>query len=478
MSISSALANALSGLSASARMTETVSSNLANVMTDGYARRDVELGSRMLGGVSVVSVNRHANPGILSERRLSDADFAGHSTMAKGLAELEQVIGAAGTDGSLSDRVARLEEALTDAAADPASDTRLSTVLRRLGELVASVNEAGSDIQVLRYDADASIATQVGNLNTALEKVESLNSDISRLRAVGQNPAGLMDQRQVVIDQISEIVPVRVISRMSGQVALMTTSGEYLVDGTARDIGFDPVTAIVADMTLASGGLHGLTIDGDPVSAPDGFGPLSGGSLAATFNMRDDILVDVQSQVDAFAADLISRFQQTPADPTLAAGAPGLFTDDGAVLDPLDTVALSQRLSVNSLVDPGAGGSLAHLRDGLGAVVAGPVGYADQLLASLSALTNLTAVAPGGSPRGAAGHAAAIVADIGALRLDAESEMSFAAARNSGLREAEAAEGVDTDFELQTLMRIEQAYAANAKVIQTADSLISMLMEL
>ena len=59
-----------------------------------------------------------------------------------------------------------------------------------------------------------------------------------------------------------------------------------------------------------------------------------------------------------------------------------------------------------------------------------------------------------------------------------DQEQSFATARWDTLRQAELADGVDTDQELQTLMRVEQAYAANAKVIQTIDGLMQRLMEL
>jgi len=39
-------------------------------------------------------------------------------------------------------------------------------------------------------------------------------------------------------------------------------------------------------------------------------------------------------------------------------------------------------------------------------------------------------------------------------------------------------DGVDTDQEMQTLLIVEQAYAANARVLQTADELIQTLIGL
>jgi flagellar hook-associated protein 1 FlgK len=40
------------------------------------------------------------------------------------------------------------------------------------------------------------------------------------------------------------------------------------------------------------------------------------------------------------------------------------------------------------------------------------------------------------------------------------------------------ASGVDTDQELQTLLQVERMYAANAKVMQTVDTLITTLLEM
>jgi len=38
--------------------------------------------------------------------------------------------------------------------------------------------------------------------------------------------------------------------------------------------------------------------------------------------------------------------------------------------------------------------------------------------------------------------------------------------------------GVDTDVELQNLLVIEQAYAANAKVIQAVNSMMNKILEI
>ncbi len=49
MSISSALTNALTGLTA-ARRADVVSANVANALTPGYGRREVQISAMSLGG--------------------------------------------------------------------------------------------------------------------------------------------------------------------------------------------------------------------------------------------------------------------------------------------------------------------------------------------------------------------------------------------------------------------------------------------
>ena len=178
------------------------------------------------------------------------------------------------------------------------------------------------------------------------------------------------------------------------------------------------------------------------------------------------------------AEDLVNRFQDPATDPTLAIGDAGLITDGGAAHDPANLTGLSGRLRINTAVDPGQGGSLSRLRDGMNAVTPGPIGSATQIESWLSALDRSQGLSSGGVQQSAAGHAASFMSGVGADRLQAEREFTFATARWSALREQELAQGVDSDQEMQWLLKIEQAYAANAKVIQAVDEMMQRVLEM
>lgn len=482
MSISQSLNNAVSGLTATSRMAEVVSSNLSNALTEGYARRVLETSSASIGGhgigVRIVGIQRITDAGIIADRRLADADVASAERQSTAATKLEVLFSAPDDPSGLSTRLAALEGAIISATADPASDQRLGSVLLRLSDVADALNDDATELQAMRQEADAAIAGDVDILNTALQQVEVLNADISRARGMGVDPSGLIDERQRVVDTISEIVPVRELSRANDQIAVMTTTGAILVDGPAVQFDFDETPTITSDMTLSSGGLSGITRDGIPINVSDGFGKLSGGSLSAAFVLRDQVLVSAQKGLDNIAADLIGRFVDPAVDPSLTAGSPGLLTDSGTTHDPADIIGLSRRITVNAQIDPASGGALWRIRDGVGAMTPGPAGDAAQLDRWGEGLRQLKSSGAGMPALSAAGQVDRVASQFGAARLRADEGLAFSAARRDTLFQAELSNGVDTDQELQSLLQIEQAYAANAKLMQTINAMIQTLMEL
>lgn len=479
MSLSSSFSNALSGLNAASRMAEVVSSNVANALTEGYGRRQVELSVRYpFGGVQIDGIARLVDRGIITDRRMSESRMSGQQDMVKSLTRLENLVGATGDDRSLATRVMALETAFVAAAGDPASNARLAQVKDRLSELAGALHDGEAGIRTLREEADRSIADQVKTLNTSLTEVEELNRDIAKGNLSGSDISSLLDRRQMAVDRIAAIVPVREMDRQNGVIALVTSQGATLLDGRAATIGFTQTPTIMPDMTLASGALSGLTLDGSPVLPADGIGKLDRGSLGAAFTLRDETLVNAQAGLDSVARDLLDRFADPATDPTLTPGMAGMLTDAGLPFDPLNETGLAGRIEVNAVVDPAKGGDLSRLRDGLGAVAPGAVGDSTRLNAWVSALAAPRGLSTGGTPASAVVLATGYLASIGAERLSAEENLAFSTARWTGLQQAELAQGVDTDVEMQNLLMIERSYSANARVIETIDSLLRTLMEI
>ncbi|MFT6227178.1 MAG: flagellar hook-associated protein 1 FlgK, partial [Paracoccaceae bacterium] len=167
---------------------------------------------------------------------------------------------------------------------------------------------------------------------------------------------------------------------------------------------------------------------------------------------------------------------------TLTAGDPGLFTIGGAAADPLDPEGAARLFSLNAATDPSQGGNAWRLRDGMNAVAEGAAG-SDMILRSfLSSLTDPrtpSANAGVGGLYGASDLASELtsIAANGAAQAQVMLENREARLELAATTEA-AVMGVDTDQELAHLLLVEQAYAANARVLQTVDTLLKRLMEI
>jgi flagellar hook-associated protein 1 FlgK len=478
MSLSGALSNAISGLNANSRMADVVSANIANVLTEGYAPREVALQSRGSGhGVSVSGVTRHVDTALLGDLRVADGSLAGSETRASFASALERAIGTPGTAGGLSTQLTALETSLVTAATRPEETARLQTVIREADGLAKSLNSMSSRIQSLRGEADADIARTVERLDEDLRKVVTLNNQIAAAKSNGRDSAGLEDQRQRVVDNVSNIVPVQQLPRDNGKLALVTAGGALLLDGRAASVEFDVSPIVEAHMTQQNGILSGIRIDGLGVRT-DGNGPLAGGKLAALFDNRDRTGTEAQAAIDSVARDLLERLSDAGVDTTLPAGAPGLFTDATAAFDPANETGLAGRISLNAAVDPDQGGGAFRIRDGLGATTPGPDGNAELLQKMSDALSTPRPIVPGLGNRSSSDHAAAVSSAIASGRLSADEQVSFATSQATELRSLQLENGVDTDAEMQRLLLVEQAFSANARMIQTVDDMIQTLLRI
>ncbi|MFT4782556.1 MAG: flagellar hook-associated protein 1 FlgK [Paracoccaceae bacterium] len=483
MSISSSMSSALSGLSAAARAAEVVSSNVANAMTEGYGRREIILTSATTGaaGVAVEGVRRSEDLGIISDRRRAEAGLSLSLTHSTTLARIETQIGLPTDAGSLSDRVARFDSSLIEAASHPESAARHTSVVRNAQDIAETLNNISDVIQTERKTADTTIGQEVTRLNNALVQLEELNASVFRFSNSGRDTNGLMDERRLVVDEIARIVPIQQVDRQNGTIALFTPGGAVLIDGVAAEFEFQPAGMIVPEMSLASGALSGLTMNGQSISTSPTHGPMAGGRLAALFEVRDQIAPDAQSDLDAIARDFIERFQDPAVDPTLSATDPGMFTDRGLGIDPALEEGLAGRIAVNAAIVPEEGGAAWRIRDGLNAVAPGEVGDAT-LINALSIALGADRAPASGSSAGVNRTAGDLVSDylssISSNRQIAEQDQVFSQSRVQTLMNQELQGGVDTDQELQKLLLIEQTYGANARVVQTLDELLDLIMRL
>lgn len=483
MSITRALSNAMSGLTATARGTELVSANIANVMTPGYARRELAISPQAMGGnmggVRIDGVVRVVNLSLLSESRLASAGQGEAATRAAFLSLIENVIGIPGQADGLASRLSDFHSSLVSAAARPDDDLRLQQVLSSATALARAFATTTDALQSARTEADRAIASEIATLNDGLQQVATLNRRISALEATGKDAASLMDERQRVVDRLATIIPLKEVAREGSKIALFTREGLALLDGTQPlQLGFVSSPVIGAQTDVGSP-LSLVSVDGTEL-APAQMSLLGGGSLAGHFAIRDQIAPTLQRDLDLLALDLLSRLSEATVDPTLGGGA-GLFTDAGGVATAAGVTGLAGRITINAAVDPSQGGALWRMRAGMGAPTSGPVSESARLNAMAAALDAVLPAA-GGPVTGARASLADRMAEFSAIvtsrRVGSEAELATRNARLNTIGERMLTGSVDSDAEMQKLLQYEQAYAANARVIRALDDMIDQLLRI
>jgi flagellar hook-associated protein 1 FlgK len=479
MSLTSAFNNAFTGLKANARTANVVSTNISNATNESYGRREASLVSRPIGGASYIGVIRHSDPVIFADRLVSDARLANSEEMFTYAQRMETLVGESGTSGSLTGRLTAFENALLSAASNPASTQRLELVASTAEDFTFALNELSTEVQIARNDADVEIARQVDKLNTNIAALADINDKVVSAIASGGDTSTLEDERQRLLEEISPIVPLRVVPRENGEIAIFTRKGAVLLDGAAYEVGFTPANSVDHTTTLGNGLLSGLTLNGLNINST-GSGLFAGGSLAAQFEIRDEAAVARQAELDGIARDLIERFGPGGPDTTLAATDPGLFTDNGLAFNAANEAGLAGRIALNTLVAP-AGGDSWRLRDGLGAAAPGVVGDSTIIQGLYDALNTSTVPSSASLStvsRSFVAHIAEFSSAVVGTRVRAENEQLFQSSANTAIKELQFAQGVDTDYELQVLMKVEQLYTANAKVVSTVDELFERLLSI
>jgi len=459
-----------------------VATNVANASTPGYVRRSLEVSEKILGGstagVQSDGVSRSENQSLTAERRNLTSDLAQADVLSSTWQTISSMIGDTAEGTGLFKSFGDFETALSNLALTPESGADAATVLSSANAIVTEFHDLSQMVVSLRTEADREIGYGRDIVNSALKTIETLNSQLSGMDRTTGAAAALVDERNRVLDTISEYIPVQAVPRNYGMIDVVTPEGVFLVAGTARQLEFNTSSSFGPGQTFENGALSGLSVDGIALTpGSPSYGAVSSGLFGALFTLRDQDLPTFSAQLDTLASDFISRLSDDAIDPTKTPGDPGMFVDSAGTGDP----GLAGRIAINAAIDPAQGGATWRLRDGIGAIAQGPTGDSTILDKMLSAVKQVSTISSNGI-QGAFSStemAAQLASLAGQKRLQNESILSSTTAQYTMIQSAEQSEnGVDTDTEMQNLILIEQAYAANARVIEIAGQMINRLMEI
>jgi flagellar hook-associated protein 1 FlgK len=341
MSITQALNTSLSGLRATQAGLALVASNVANAQTTGYVRRTLDLTNASSTGesVRVVGINRELDQYLQRQLRVEVAGGSYADLRSTFYQRLQQIYGAPGSGSALETVFNNFTNAVQTLVTSPDSAAAQSIVVSSAQVLAQSLNGMTAQIQALRGDAEAGIADAVGIANTALTKIAELNGALAGKSADNAADAALMDQRDNYIDQLSQLMDIRVVVNGQNQVTVFTNSGIQLVGSEAAQLEFNAQGTVTAtthwDADPSKSTLGTLSLVSSTGSKIDLIANQSirSGKIAAYLELRDHVLVQAQNQLDALAAAMSQALSdQTTTGAAVTAGAQSGFDVDTAGL--------------------------------------------------------------------------------------------------------------------------------------------------
>ena len=352
MGLSSALATAMSGLRANQASLSIISSNVANAQTPGYVNQNpnqIEVSSGEFGAtVQTTGVNRQLDLFVQNQLRTETSGGAYADQMANILSQLQSVYGTPGGDGTLETALSNFTASLQSLSSNPGNQSAQSVALSAGQTLAQQLNATTSGIQSLRTNVEQDIGNAAGQANTAMNQIAQINTQLQGLSPNDPLAATLMDKRDNAINQLSKLVDIRVVTDSSNQASVFTNSGIQLVgNGLASEFTFNSPGTLGASSLYnanpAKSGVGALNI-----RLPNGANidlvannSISSGQIAADLKLRDQTLVQAQTQVDQMAATLASSLSDQTTAGTAVAGPPAGFDVNASNVLPGNTINLT-----------------------------------------------------------------------------------------------------------------------------------------
>ncbi|MEM7416460.1 MAG: flagellar hook-associated protein FlgK [Gemmatimonadota bacterium] len=461
-SLNGILSIARSGLLTHQLALQVTGNNLANATTEGYSRQRAELvpstpilfpeGS--LGtGVRVADITRARNVLLDDVHRRESSLFFGFSTKYSALSNVEATL-AETSDLSLGAALDGFWSSWSDLANDPSSATGRSVVVARAEQLVDQIRRIDSSLDVIGTQVAASMQTSVGRVNDILSEIAQLNGQIAGAMSGGNSAPNLADQRDRLLDELAEFLPIESTPRDTGAVGVVA-DGISLVEG---------VSAQSLSLSFGSGTWALQTTSGAPISTDRG-------SIGGALSTLNTDFVAIRAQLDELAQGLVERVNAIHVTGTNPLGGTGLnFFDDFG--DP--TTVTAQTLSLDAAILADAQAVAAGTADGGGNYQAGENDVA-LLLAGLRDDTSGSVLA-GRSINTAYRD---FVADVGLRAASANEAVQGHAVLVRSTGEArESVSGVATDEELVKVVQLQAAYGAAARLVSTVDEMYQTILSI
>lgn len=473
--------------------------NIANANTQGYTRQIAGLKQTFPGeipglghslsigtGVTLDYIQRARDSFVDRQLRWETSKQQYWGARQDSLQKIEGLMNEP-SENSLHDDMDKFWNAWSDLSKNPENMGARSVVRERALALTDSFHNIAQQITGMKKDLDANVRVQIHQVNVYAQQIQDLNAQIKRAQVAGDNPNDLLDKRDALIDELSQIVSVRVSEDKDPNFADRDVTKytviigndevqppQVLVDDTTVHLLNEPPPPSgnglpFADVTWAE---TGVTLDlGNKM-----------GSLQANMEVRGDVngqngyLSNLMNQFDTLAkgiADAVNALHQRGQGLTAVSGINFFTTSDGS----------SNVTAANIEINPDLETDLGKIATGAvpadGSVNVGD-GSVAQAISSLSGGWTALEAIPMDATVPAASFGDYYGANIAQLGVDVQQANRMKAGQDVLVthmtNQREAYSGVSLDEEMTNLVKFQKTYAAAARMVTMMDDMLDTIV--
>lgn len=478
MSITALLSIARTAISTHSATMQTIGQNVANAQTEGYSRQRVTLRAldpvnfpygNIGTGVTIGDIARARDTVLDGNYRVETERSGYYSSRRDALDRIGEVLGEPGTT-ALSSQLDAFWGSWSDLANAPTSPSARSLVVQRGRTVATTLNGLASRLQGEDQGARTRLADSVSEFNTLTTGIAQLNARIVPAEVGGHPANDLRDERDRLVDRLSQLGETRVIERKDGSLAVYLGSTTVVDGNDAHALEVRPTT---------TGGVA-LALTGEVNVLPT-----TGGKLAGYASLVNSDIPSLQAKLDALAAGLVSTVNAAHRTGWSATGdainGGGAWTSPPVAgqgsqvdfFDPTKTTALEMRLWGPLEQDPSlvAAGNVQNAT-GNNVVALQMAGLRDATSSLLRA----------GSTTQTTSFADYWREATTTVALDTRAAEQGASAAEVLVQQSDtrrqSVSGVSVDEEMISMMKTQQAYAAAAKLVSAADEMLQTLLSL
>ncbi len=455
MGVNATLNAARLGLAASQFAIDVTAANVTNVSTPGYVRQRPEF--EATGAVDVGAKSFQVGVDITQVKRVYDryleAQIAdgktevGYSTTAQDYLQRIEGLFNESNGGGINDLLGEFWTSWKNLTTNPQGRAERTVVQAAAVDLASRFREFSNDLTSIAMDARDEIGTTVTAINSDLEKIAELNSEIMTQGSDNGDANLLLDERAKLLTSVAEKIGINYIQDGSGNIDIYLTSGSSLLQaGSFRQL------EMVGDDIRLEGTTELVTAG------------ITKGKLGAMLEVRDRLVPGYLDSLNTLAAGVVTAVNDEHAKGYTANGE--VAGDFFAPVTSANTAARNMAVSADIIADLG---NIAA-----STTVDGNGDNAREIGAISDRLINW-----GTSTTTANGYYGALTAQVGQDVSNAISRKDHRDIIMNQLEEKwQSTSGVSVDEEMMNLIKYQMGYNAAGRLVSVADELMDTLINL